>query len=116
MDTKTQRLPSSWRCWICPRAPGRRCWRSLPVGLPCPARGVVNFNSWLEEVWKALRWQTEDEEKMDGVEECGTADYGSFMEYGEQLESDLSYIQYPGTKDSDEPSQGGFRLYILTCS
>ena len=38
------------------------------------SRGVVTFNSWLEEVGEGLRWQTEDEEKMDEVEECGTED------------------------------------------
>ena len=64
---------------------------------------VVTFNSLVEEVREGLRWQKEDEEKMDGLVECGTEDVSmdgdSFMEYGEQLESDLSYIEYPDTPD-----------------
>ena len=70
--------------------------------------GVVTFNSLVEEeVREGMRWQKEDEEKMDGVVECGTEDVSmdgdSFMEYGEQLESDLSYIEYP-----DTPYDGGW--------
>ena len=38
------------------------------------SRGVVTLNSWVEEVWEGLRLQTEDVEKIDGVEKCGTED------------------------------------------
>ena len=45
-----------------------------------------------------MRWQKEDEEKMVEVEcdrEYVAMDQDSFMEYREELESDLSFIEYP---------------------
>ena len=68
---------------------------------------VVTFNSLLEEVREGLMWQKEDE-KMDGVVEGGTEDVAmnedSLVEYGEQLKSDLSYIEYPDTPDDSDGS------------
>ena len=49
-----------------------------------------------------MRWQKEDEEKMVEVEcdrEYVAMDQDSLMEYGEELESDLSFIEYPDTPD-----------------
>ena len=49
-----------------------------------------------------MRWQKEDEEKMVEVEcdrEDVAVDQNSLMEYGEELESDLSFIEYPDTPD-----------------
>jgi len=63
---------------------------------------VVTFNNLVEEVREGLRWQKEDEEKMVEVEcdrEDLAMDQDSFMEYGEELESDLSFIEYPDTPD-----------------
>ena len=69
--------------------------------------GVVTFNSLVEEVREGLRWRQEDEEKMDGME-CGTedidVDQDSFMECGEELESDFSGIDYPDTPDDSDAS------------
>ena len=70
--------------------------------------GAVTFNSLVEEVREGLRWhQEEREEKMDGVE-CGTEDVvddqDSFMEYGEDNESDFSEIDYPDTPDDSDIS------------
>ena len=69
--------------------------------------GVVTFNSLVEEVREGLRWHQEDEEKMDGME-CGTedidVDQDSFMECGEELESDFSGIDYPDTPEYSDAS------------
>ena len=63
---------------------------------------VVTFNNLVEEVREGLRWQKEDEEKMVEVEcdrEDVAMDQDSLMEYGEELESDLSFIEYPDTPE-----------------
>ena len=70
--------------------------------------GVVTFNDLVEDVREGLRWhQEEREEKMDGME-CGIEDVvddqDSFMEYGEELESDFSEIDYPDTPDDSDIS------------
>ena len=71
--------------------------REMSTSRSALSNGVVTFNSLVKEVREGMRWQKEDEEKMDGVMECGTEDVSmdgdSLMEYGEQLESDLSYIE-----------------------
>ena len=69
--------------------------------------GVVTFNSLVEEVREGLRWHQEDEEKMDGVEcvkEDLVVNQDSFMEYGEENESDFSEIDYPDTPDNSDES------------
>ena len=72
--------------------------REMSTSRSALSSGVVTFNSLVEEVREGMRWQ-----KEDGVVECGTEDVSmdgdSLMEYGEQLESDLSYIEYPDTPD-----------------
>ena len=69
--------------------------------------GVVTYNNLVEEVREGLRWHQEDEEKMDGVEcvkEDLVVNQDSFMEYGEENESDFSEIDYPDTPDNSDES------------
>ena len=46
--------------------------REMSTSRSALSNGVVTFNSLVEEVREGIWWQKEDEEKMDGVVDCGT--------------------------------------------